>query len=85
MGEDNSPAIGQYYYGDYGAFSWTALPLYAKVLFQLMFVAASAHIVSGAVAERIKYFSFYRSLRVFLFCAISAASGYISLIRRSSL
>ncbi|MEE9542208.1 MAG: ammonia permease, partial [Thermodesulfobacteriota bacterium] len=38
--------------------SWTALPLYAKVLFQLVFVAASAHIVSGAVSERIKYFSF---------------------------
>jgi len=57
-GADNSPAIGDLYYGDYSAFSWAGLPLYAKVLFQLMFVAASAHIVSGAVAERIKYFSF---------------------------
>lgn len=58
MGEDNSPAIGDYYYGDYGAFAWAALPLHAKVLFQLMFVAASAHIVSAAVAERMRYFSF---------------------------
>ncbi len=57
-GADNSPAIGDYYYGDYSSLSWTALPLYAKVLFQLVFVAASAHIVSGAVSERIKYFSF---------------------------
>lgn len=57
-GEDNSPAIGEYYYGDYSAFGWAALPLHAKVLFQLMFVAATAHIVSGAVSERIKYFSF---------------------------
>lgn len=57
-GEDNSPAVGEYYYGDFSAFSWAGLPLYAKVLFQLMFVAATAHIVSGAVSERIKYFSF---------------------------
>jgi Amt family ammonium transporter len=57
-GEDNSPAIGEYYYGDYSALGWAALPLYAKVLFQLMFVAASAHIVSGAVSERIRFFSF---------------------------
>jgi len=57
-GEDNSPAIGEYYYGDYSALGWAALPLHAKVLFQLMFVAASAHIVSGAVSERIKFFSF---------------------------
>ncbi|NOX08700.1 MAG: ammonium transporter [Gammaproteobacteria bacterium] len=57
-GVDNSPAVGDYYYGDYTSLSWAALPLYAKVLFQLMFVAASAHIVSGAVTERIKFFSF---------------------------
>jgi Amt family ammonium transporter len=57
-GADNSPATGGYYYGDFTSLSWTALPLYAKVLFQLVFVAASAHIVSGAVSERIKYFSF---------------------------
>lgn len=57
-GEDNSPEVGEYYYGDYSALGWAALPLYAKVFFQLMFVAASAHIVSGAVSERIKFFSF---------------------------
>ena len=57
-GEDNSPAVAGQYSGIFSALAWTALPLHAKFLFQMVFVAASAHIVSGAVSERIKYFSF---------------------------
>jgi len=57
-GADNSPAIGQAYKGVYSAISWTGVPLWAKFFFQLVFCGTAATIVSGAVAERIKYMSF---------------------------
>lgn len=57
-GADNSPAIGEAYKGVYSAISWTGVPLWAKFFFQLVFCGTAATIVSGAVAERIKYLSF---------------------------
>jgi Amt family ammonium transporter len=57
-GADNSPATGDAYTGDYGAINWTGVPLWAKFFFQLVFAGTAATIVSGAVAERIKYHSF---------------------------
>jgi Amt family ammonium transporter len=57
-GADNSPAMGDAYAGAYKAISWTGIPLNAKFFFQLVFAGTAATIVSGSVAERIKYKSF---------------------------
>jgi Amt family ammonium transporter len=68
-GADNSPALGSAYAamnpfstatyeGVYGAINWTPVPLWAKFFFQLVFAGTAATIVSGAVAERIKFLAF---------------------------
>lgn len=58
MGADNSPATGAAYQGVYSAINWTGVPMWAKFFFQLVFAGTAATIVSGAVAERIKFLSF---------------------------
>lgn len=57
-GADNSPATGDAYQGAYSSIAWTGVPLEAKFFFQLVFCGTAATIVSGAVAERVKFLSF---------------------------
>jgi ammonium transporter, Amt family len=58
-GADNSPAMGDAYKGVYSALNWTGTPLWTKFFFQLVFAGTAATIVSGAVAERVKFGAFY--------------------------
>lgn len=57
-GLDNSPATGVDYEGVFAALDWVSIPLNAKFFFQLAFAGTAATIVSGAVAERVKFLSF---------------------------
>jgi len=76
MGLDNSPATGDAYLGVYHALNWTGVPLWAKFFFQLVFAGTAATIVSGAVAERIKFKSFL-IFTIFMVAVIYPLGGHL--------
>jgi ammonium transporter, Amt family len=57
-GIDNSPNVREAYQGVYRSLDWAGIPIQAKFFFQLVFAGIAGTIVSGAVAERIKFFAF---------------------------
>ncbi len=57
-GADNSPISGNFYNGIFHALKWVAVPLEAKFLFQMALASIAAAIVSGAMAERLKFKAF---------------------------
>jgi len=67
---DNSPATRDAYQGIFTALNWTGVPLNAKFFFQLVFAGTAATIVSGAVAERIKFLEFL------IFCLLLVGIAY---------
>ncbi len=74
-GADNSPLMDAAYVGDFSALSWAGVPLFAKFFFQLAFAGTAATIVSGAVAERIK-FSAYVIFSLVLVALIYPIAGH---------
>jgi len=57
-GADNSPLTHEAYQGVFNSMKWAGIPLPAKFLFELVFCGTAATIVSGAVAERIRFGAF---------------------------
>ncbi len=55
---ENSPTTGLNYRGAFDSLSFAQLPLSAKFFFQLTFAGIAATIVSGIVAERVKFSAF---------------------------
>jgi Amt family ammonium transporter len=72
---DLSPLAGDKYAGIFDALSWATVPLAAKFFFQLVFAGTAATIVSGAVAERIKYGTFL-VFSFFIVAVIYAVPGH---------
>jgi Amt family ammonium transporter len=76
-GADNSPATGAAYHGVYTALSAAGVPLTAKFFFQLVFAGTAATIVSGAVAERIKFSAFLLFSFVLVACVYPLAGHWV--------
>lgn len=59
----------------YSALAWTSVPLAAKFLFQMVFADTAATIVSGTVAERMK-FGAYMLFSVLMVCVLYPIAGH---------
>jgi Amt family ammonium transporter len=76
-GADNSPLTGTAYRGVYTALSGAGVPLAAKFFFQMVFAGTAATIVSGAVAERIKFSAFLLFSLVLATCIYPVAGHWV--------
>lgn len=74
-GTDNSPLTQEAYQGVFQSLKWASIPLTVKFLFQLVFAGTAATIVSGAVAERIKFVAFL-VFSLFLTAILYPISGH---------
>jgi ammonia channel protein AmtB len=74
---ENSPTIGNAYRGVFRSLNWAAIPLGAKFFFQLTFASTAATIVSGAVAERIRFKSFFLFVPLFTICSYAVVGHWI--------
>ena len=74
-GPDTSPATGDAYAGVFSSLSWAGVPLEAKFFFQACFAMTAASIVSGAVAERIRFPAFL-AFSVLLVAVIYPVTGH---------
>jgi Amt family ammonium transporter len=68
--------MGDAYQGVYHALNWTGVPFWAKFFFQLVFAGTAATIVSGAVAERIKFKAFVL-FTLFMVAVIYPMGGHL--------
>ncbi len=59
----------------YASLAWTSVPVFAAFIFQAVFAATAATIISGAVAERIK-FSTYLMISIVVTTLIYPISGH---------
>lgn len=76
-GADNSPATDAAYSGVFSALSGAGIPLSVKFFFQLAFAGTAATIVSGAVAERIKFLAFFIFSLLLVGCSYSITGHWI--------
>ena len=57
-GVDNSPSLREAYRGVFASLDGAGIPLQAKFFFQLGFAGIAVTIVTGAIAERVKFIAF---------------------------
>ncbi len=74
---ENSPTIGSNYKGIFTSLSEVGIPLNAKFFFQLTFASTAATIVSGAVAERIRFKSFFLFTPFFIIFSYSIVGHWV--------
>ncbi|MBE9032244.1 ammonium transporter [filamentous cyanobacterium LEGE 11480] len=74
---ENSPTIGNAYKGVFESLNQAAIPLSTKFFFQLTFASTAATIISGAVAERIKFKSFFLFVPLFTIFVYAVVGHWI--------
>jgi Amt family ammonium transporter len=74
---ENSPTILPDYKGVYDSLGWARIPLAAKFFFQTTFAATAATIVSGAIAERMKFKAYVLFVPLFILGSYSIVGHWV--------